>query len=74
MIKRRSLIKTIMLSPLLFGTNLFSEAKSEKKDTFRISMFGDLDDDLIVLKYSLIAFAIQRIDNWLDTVTDSAIL
>lgn len=50
MIKRRSLIKTIMLSPLLFGTNLFSEAKSEKKDTFRISMFGDLDDDLIVLK------------------------
>lgn len=44
---RRSIIKSMLLVPFLLNANAFTNNKIRK---FEISMFGDLDDDLIVLK------------------------
>lgn len=44
---RRSIIKSMLLVPFLLNAN---SSISNKFKKFEISMFGDLDDDLIVLK------------------------
>lgn len=45
---RRSILKSLLLAPLFFA-GLFGNEKA-RKESFKISMYGDLDDDLIVIR------------------------
>ena len=46
---RRTILKSFILAPLLYS-NAYSSTTKESKPKFKISMYGDLDDDLIILK------------------------
>ena len=48
---RRTIIKSFLLAPFLLNANSnLSTTNSGKMKNFQISKFGDLDDDLIILK------------------------
>ena len=49
---RRTILKSFILAPLLYS-NAYSSTTKESKPKFKISMYGDLDDDLIILKSTL---------------------
>jgi hypothetical protein len=45
---RRNILKSMLFAPFLLSAN----TKVKEDDTFNITMYGDLDDDLIILKSS----------------------